>query len=203
MREKKDIKGNKMIKKVLIPLAQGFEELEFIGISDVLKRASVLSDNLEIYISSLNKELIVSGAHGIQIKADFILDDIEDKEFDAIALAGGFEGMSNLKANATILNIIKKLNSNGKIIGAICASPIVLNEARVLKGEFTCYPGCEKMLNGVWVNKAVCVNKNIITSAGPATAVLFGLELVKALCGEEIYEVLYKAMLVPLLKSIN
>lgn len=192
-----------MIKKILIPLAQGFEEAEFIGISDVLKRASVLSDNLEIFISSLDKELLVSGAHGIKIKADFVLDDIKDKEFDAIALAGGFEGMSNLKANSTILSIIKKLHSNKKIIGAICASPIVLNEAGVLEGEFTCYPGCEKMLKGVWVNKAVCVNKNVITSAGPATAILFGLELVKSLCGEEIYEALYKAMLIPLLRNEN
>ncbi|TKX30974.1 DJ-1 family glyoxalase III [Campylobacter estrildidarum] len=190
-----------MSKKILVPLAQGFEEAEFIGIVDVLRRASELNESLEVITASLNSELLVKGANGIIIKADYLLKDINDTEnFDAIALAGGYEGMNNLKQSDKILNIIRELHKKNKIVAAICASPIVLNAAGVLEGEFTCYPGCEAGLNGNRVNKAVFVNKNIITSAGPATAILFGLELVKHLCSVEIYNKLYEGMLIPLIK---
>lgn len=189
-----------MSKKVLIPLADGFEEAEFIGIADVLKRAAELSGNLEVIIASLNSELLVKGANDISIKADCSLEAVDVTNLDAIALAGGFGGMNNLKNSNEILNIIKKLHKENKIVAAICASPIVLNTAGVLEGDFTCYPGCEVGLNGNRINKAVVVNKNVITSAGPATAILFGLELAKHLCGDEVYKGLYEGMLVPLTK---
>ena len=189
-----------MSKKVLVPLAQGFEEAEFIGIVDVLKRAGELDRNLEVIVASLSSELLVKGANGISIKADCYLDAVDTETLDAIALAGGFEGMTNLKNSSEILNTIKKLHRNGKIVAAICASPIVLNVAGVLEGEFVCYPGCEMGLKGTRINKAVVVNKNVITSAGPATAILFGLELTRQLCGDEIYKTLYEGMLVPLTK---
>lgn len=190
-----------MSKKILIPLAQGFEEAEFIGIADVLKRAAQSNKDLEVIIASLDKELLVQGANGIMIQAECALDSINPQSLDAIALPGGFDGMNNLKNNAKILSIIKELHSQGKIVAAICASPIVLNEAGVLEGEFTCYPSCESNLKGTRVQKAVVVNKNVITSAGPATAILFGLELVKNLCNNETYEALYNGLLVPLAKQ--
>lgn len=189
-----------MSKKVLVPLAQGFEEAEFIGIADVLRRAGEINGNLELIIASLDKELLVKGANGINIKADFNLAQVDTENLDAIALPGGFEGMTNLKNSEEILRIIKNLHSKGKIVAAICASPIVLNAAGVLEGEFTCYPSCEAGLKGTRLNKAVIVNKNVITSAGPATAILFGLELAKILCGDEVYKALYEGMLVPLSK---
>ncbi|MCR2040213.1 DJ-1 family glyoxalase III [Campylobacter helveticus] len=189
------------MKKVLIPLAVGFEEAEFIGIADVLKRASAMSEDLEPIIASLDSELWVKGANGICIKAECSLESVDVKSLDAIALPGGFEGMTNLKNNGTILNIIKKLHSDKKIVAAICASPIVLNEAGVLSAEFVCYPGCEVGLRGQRLEKAVLVRDNVITAAGPAVAILFGLELVKVLCGEEIYKALYEGMLVPLSRA--
>lgn len=189
-----------MGKKVLVPLAQGFEEAEFIGIADVLRRAGEINANLELIVASLNNELLVKGANGISIKADFNLAEIDTENLDAIALPGGFDGMTNLKNSEEILKIIQKLHAKGKIVAAICASPIVLNAAGVLEGEFTCYPSCEVGLKGTRINKAVVVNKNIITGAGPATAILFGLELAKNLCGDEVYKALYEGMLVPLSK---
>lgn len=190
-----------MSKKVLLPLAKGFEEAEFIGIADVLKRAGEMSGNLELIIASLDSELLVRGANGITVKADCSLEGLNGEEFDAIALPGGFDGMNNLKANKEILKLIKHLHAQNKIIAAICASPIVLHEAGVLSAEFACYPGCEAGLHGQRLEKAVLVRDNVITAAGPATAILFGLELAKALCGEEIYQALYEGMLVPLSKA--
>ncbi|EAH9416664.1 DJ-1 family protein [Campylobacter lari] len=188
------------MKKVLVPLAKGFEEAEFIGIADVLKRAGEASGNLEVIIASLDDELLVQGANGICIKADVSLSSVDQENLDAIALAGGFEGMMNLKNNQAIIKIIQDLHAKKKIVAAICASPMVLAKAGVINGEFSCYPGCEVDIEGTRVKKAVVVNENVITAAGPATAILFGLELAKHLCSEEIYQKLYEGMLVPLTK---
>ena len=183
------------MKRVLVPLAQGFEEAEFIGIVDVLRRAGV-----EVLIAGLQGSCNVKGANGIEIKAEIALENIDSEMLDGIALAGGFEGMQNLANNAKILQIIQTLHSKGKIVAAICASPIVLHKAGVLSKEFTCYPGCEEGINATRLNKAVVVRDNIITSAGPATAILFGLEIAKSLMGEDIYKNLYDGMQVPLSK---
>lgn len=179
-----------MSKKVLVPLARGFEEIEFVSIVDILRRAE-----LEVLIASLDDEKQVSGAHNIKLLADCALSSLDLNDFDAIALAGGYEGMMNLKNNALILATLKKFKQENKLVSAICASPIVLHEAGVLQGNFTCYPGCEKGLNGFYENKAVLVNKNLITSAGPGTASKFALELVRYLCGEEKYKKLYDELL--------
>ena len=187
-----------MSQKILVPLASGFEEIEFISIVDVLRRAG-----LGVIIASLDENLLVRGAHGIDIKADCALQSVDTTKLDAIALAGGYNGMMNLKANKSILELIKSLHTQGKLVAAICASPIVLNEAGIFdeNTEFSCYPSCEVGLKGVYVKKAVCEYKNIITSAGPATATLFVLALVKRLCGVEIQMKLEKELLVDLVKE--
>ncbi len=181
--------------RVLIPLAKGFEEAEFIGIIDVLRRAGI-----EAFSASLDSDILVTGANGVTIKADCEIASVSGDGVDAIALPGGFEGMMNLKNSTKVIEIIKELNASKKLVAAICASPIVLNEAGVLKGDFSCYPGCEAGLNGVRQNRAVVVNENIITGAGPAVAILFGLEIVRYLKGEESYKALYDGLLMDLTK---
>ncbi len=181
------------MKSVLVPLAQGFEEAEFIGIVDVLRRA-----NINVIVAGLNGAVNVKGANGVEIKAEVSLQEVDSKDLDAIALAGGFEGMQNLANNEKIMQIIKELHANKKIVAAICASPIVLNKAGVIKDEFTCYPGCEDGIQAIRLNKAVVIKENVITSAGPATAILFGLEIARALVGDETYKAIYEGMQVPL-----
>lgn len=184
-----------MSKKVLLPLASGFEEIEFVSIADILRRA-----RLEVMVASLDENLLVVGAHELAIKADCSLESVEISHFDAIALAGGSGGMMNLKAER-ILAGIRALHKAGKLVAAICASPIVLNAAGIFdeNTQFSCYPSCEAGLKGVFVEKAVCECANIITSAGPATAVLFALQIVRYLCGKESKARLEKELLLPLL----
>ncbi len=183
------------MKSVLVPLAHGFEEAEFIGIVDVLRRA-----NIKVIIASLHDTNMIKGANNIEIKAEVYLSEVDSKNIDAIALPGGYEGMQNLANNENIIQIIKELYADGKIVAAICASPIVLNKAGVIRDEFTCYPGCEDGINAKRLNKAVVVKNNVITSAGPATAILFGLEIVKALVGQDTYNTIYEGIQVPLSK---
>ena len=180
------------MKRVLVPLAQGFEEAEFIGVVDVLRRTDV-----EVLIAGLDSVGNVKGANGIEIKAEVALSSVDVNSLDGIALAGGSEGMKNLCNNDKVIEIIQTLHKKGKIVGAICASPIVLNKAGVISGEFTCYPGCESGINAKRLNEAVVVRDN---SAGPATAILFGLAIAKALMGEDVYNSLYESMQVPLSK---
>ncbi|RDU71642.1 DJ-1 family protein [Helicobacter aurati] len=183
-------------KNVLVPLAEGFEEAEFIGIVDVLRRAG-----LQVIIASLDKKNLVKGTNNIVVQADTALQDVAIEALDAICLAGGFEGMQNLNNNEKILHIISELHKKGKLVAAICASPIVLSKAGVIAGDFTCYPGCEIGIAGNRLAKAVVVNGNVITSAGPATAILFGLEIAKYLCGHETYKNLYEGMQMPLVRA--
>ncbi|MEI0485725.1 DJ-1/PfpI family protein [Brachyspira intermedia] len=184
-----------MSKKVLVPLAEGFEEIEAVTIVDVLKRA-----NIEAVTASLTDNLEVKGSHNIFIKADTTLEKIMNYDFDAIALPGGMIGMNNLKADMRVLEKIRDMYESKKLVSAICASPIVLGEAGVINGKYTCYPSCEVYVKGgEYVEKDLVVcNDNVITSKGPATTVFFALEIVKYLNGSN--EELANALLVPLIK---
>lgn len=187
-----------MAKNVLLPLASGFEEIELVSSADILRRAGI-----NVIIASLGENMLVSGAHGISVKADCTLQEVNVGELDAIALAGGYNGMLNLKADERILSLIRTLHKQNKLVAALCASPIVLNEAGIFdeNTQFTCYPSCEEGLKGVYVKQVVCEYANIITSAGPATAIFFALALVKRLCGIEIYDKLEKELLLDLIKA--
>ncbi len=184
-----------MSKRILIPLAEGFEEIEAITIIDILRR-----ENLEVITASLTDNLEVKGGHNITVKADTILDKVINEDFDAISLAGGMGGMNNLKNDKRIIEKIKKMYNDKKLVSAVCASPIVLGEAKVLNGKYTCYPSCEKSINmGEYQDKDLAVvDKNIITSKGPATSIIFALEIVKYLTGSN--EELSKSLLMHLLK---
>ena len=184
-----------MSKRILVPLAEGFEEIEAITIIDILRRA-----NLEVITASLTDNLDVKGGHNITVKADTILDKVINEDFDAISLAGGMGGMNNLKNDKRIIEKIKKMYNGKKLVSAVCASPIVLGEAKVINGKYTCYPSCEKSINmGEYQDKDLAVvDKNVITSKGPATSIIFALEIVKYLTGSN--EELSKSLLMHLLK---
>lgn len=293
-----------MSKKVLVPLANGFEEIEFVSIVDTLRRAQI-----EVLIAGVGDEESASrasdkgseasaggakssganangasglktnsvgecgastkdsvgasyiGAHGIAISADATLDSLDSSAlagFDGVALAGGWQGMLNLKASQKLREILREFKAQGKLVSAICASPIVLDAAGVLEGKFACYPSCEKFayedtsadysagsdsdssegagvnvgsdysagvnagarstnigvgnsvsdtskntekpLKGAYQPKASVVREgNLITAAGPATGVLFALEIIAYLLGQAQSQSIASQMLIPYL----
>jgi 4-methyl-5(b-hydroxyethyl)-thiazole monophosphate biosynthesis len=163
--------------KVLVPLAEGFEETEAITVIDILRRAGI-----DTVTAALSKNP-VTGSHNISIFADELLD--ENKEFDAIVLPGGMPGSNNLRDDDRIIKIIKKINSSSGLTAALCAAPIVLSKAGVLKGKkYTCYPGFESEIDGVFTDKNVVADGNIITGKGAGHAVQFGLSIVAFLKGD-------------------
>lgn len=180
-----------MSKRVIVPLANGFEEIEALSIIDVLRRASI-----EVITTAIEKKN-VKGAHGVTVIADEHIDDINPDMFDVIVLPGGLPGAEHLSNDSRILKIIKDFHERQKLIGAICAAPMALGKAGVIEGEFTCYPSFEKNVadSGYTDTKSVVRYENVVTSRGPGTAICFALELVKDLAGDEKYSDLKKGLL--------
>lgn len=189
--------GDLEMKNVLVPIAKGFEEIELVSVVDILRRAGV-----RVALASLDSHKRVLGAHHIVIEADSVLPELEYTDFHAIVLAGGYVGMQNLANNELIKLWLTTFKQEQKLIAAICASPIVLDKAGVLEGEFTCYPGCEaEMSNKNRKDTAVVKSGNILTSTAPATASVFALEIVRELCGNEKVEALANELCFPTLKA--
>ena len=179
-------------KKVLVVLANGFEDIEGVAPVDVLRRAGV-----EVVVAGLDKAEIKS-ARGLQIIADKKLEDNEE-EFDAVILPGGAQGAENLAKSAVVRKLITRMNEKGKIIAAICASPaVVLAPAGILScKKATCYPGEEKkfQIDTEFIDDEVVVDGNIITSKGPGTAILFGLKLTEILMGKDVADSVKEKMI--------
>ena len=181
-----------MVKKVLIPLAEGFEEIEAVTLIDVLKRAGI-----EVTVAGL-ENIEVTGAYAkLTVKTDKLLQDVTSDKFDMMVLAGGMPGSENLANSKLVKSLLNEFAQNNKLVGAICAAPLALNEAGVLKGAYTCYPSCEGMIkeDGYISEQDVIINENVMTSRGPATAMIFALEIVRKLVGEETYKELKSGLL--------
>ncbi len=179
------------MKRVLIPIAAGFEEIEAITLVDVLRRAEV-----SVTLAGLS-ERKVKGSHGILVETDDMVLNVKADDFDMILLPGGLPNAKILANDENIKSLLKEFDKNAKLIGAICAAPFALSEAGVLKDFYTCYPSFEEHIacKGYVSDKDVVMDKNILTSKGPATALRFALEIVNVLCGEKTYEKLKKELL--------
>jgi 4-methyl-5(b-hydroxyethyl)-thiazole monophosphate biosynthesis len=177
----KDFYGvNIMNIKVLI--AKGFEETEAIVLIDLLRRAGY---NLKTV--SITDDNIVEGGHGIKIITDSTLNKENFDEADMLLLPGGGGGVANLSANDKVLTLVKKFYHANKYIAAICAAPIVLDKAGILKGKtITCYPSEEKNINDAKViHDKVVVDGKLITSRGVGTAIDMGLKIIEVVSSKK------------------
>jgi 4-methyl-5(b-hydroxyethyl)-thiazole monophosphate biosynthesis len=167
------------MKRVLVPLAEGFEELEAVTIIDILRRAGV-----EVVVASLAGSP-VAGAHGIRLEADAPLEALLAQHFDMIALPGGMPGAEHLRRDPRIAALVKRLHAAGRPVAAICAAPMVLAAAGLLAGRrATSYPGfLDGAAAATVVGDTVVVDRGVITSRGPGTALDFALALVEELEG--------------------
>jgi protein deglycase len=169
-------------KTVLVPLADGFEEMEMIGIVDTLRRVGA-----DVVIASITDSLQVVGAHSLNVVADKILRECLQTEYDMIVLPGGMPGAENLRDCAPLIKLLRVQKLSGRWYAAICASPaMVFAHHGLVDGlKVTCYPTMSDELKGAFFSKElVVVDKNCITSQGPGTALKFGVALVAALFGE-------------------
>jgi 4-methyl-5(b-hydroxyethyl)-thiazole monophosphate biosynthesis len=172
-----------MVKKILVPLAEGFETIEALSVVDVFRRAGAHVD-----LAAIGDSLLVTSSHNVQVMSDRLLVDCIKENYDLIVLPGGIPGAENLKNSSVLAELLKKQNDEDKLYGAICASPaVVLEHHGLLKGKSaTCHPLFVDQLSVQdKAGEKVVVDKNCVTSRGAGTSIDFGLDLVGILMGEE------------------
>lgn len=163
---------------VLIPIAQGTEEMEAIIVIDLLRRAGI---NVRI----AGESNIITCSRGVKILPDILIDDINpDDTYHAIVLPGGTIGTQRLNDNPVIEDMLKKLKRKSMKIAAICAAPTILSYHKILNDEnvITSHPSVrEQLLGHIYVEDSVVVDGNIITSRGAGTAIDFALKIIEIL----------------------
>lgn len=166
------------MKKVLVVLADGFEELEAVAPIDILRRAGA-----DVTVAGVGKTDVVS-THGLLIRCDAVLSETNSEGWDAVVLPGGMPGAKNLHESTDVSNRIIKTYNNGGYVCAICASPaVVLAPLGILNGKkAVCYPEMERGIENVnFCSDKVLNADRIITARGAGCAIEFSLEIVNAL----------------------
>ena len=181
--------------KILVPLADGFEEIDAVAIIDVLRRAE-----LDVVTASLEPGA-VEGAHKIRVEPDAWIAEVDLDGVDAVVLPGGMPGTRALMADERVLGLVQRLAAAGRVTAAVCAAPLVLAEAGVISGkEITSHPAVREELGAsdgeVLEAPRVIESGGVITSQGPGTSIEFALALVARLASPEVAERLREAMLV-------
>ena len=165
---------------VYILLADGFEEMEALVPADLLRRAGV-----RVSLVGLDA-LEVTGGHGITVKADLVLEQIDQEAMQMLVLPGGMGGVESLQMNLCATALIQRALNQGCYVAAICAAPTILANLGALdRRKAVCYPGMEEEMGSAVVQrgKPVVVDGRIITGEAAGSAFEFGLELVEILAG--------------------
>lgn len=170
------------MKKILVPLAEGCEEIEAVTIIDVLRRAEFT------VVAAGLREGVFAASRGVKLAPDTTFSSVHPLDFDAIVVPGGNGGVENLMKDERVLDAIRALNDAGRWVCAVCAGPLVLQAAGILAGKrVTCYPGAAEHLTATpRVNERVVVDEKLITSQGPGTSMAFALEIVRQLGGASL-----------------
>lgn len=168
---------------VLVPLAQGCEELEAVTVIDLLRRAGI-----DVVTAGLDTQP-VRASRGVTLLPDMSLDAALQQEFDMIILPGGLPGADHLRDDPRVIDLLKKMAAADRFTAAICAAPRVLAHAGLLDGKrATSFPGALDVdtIPGLdYQETAVVRDGKVITSRGPGTAMDFALTLIETLVGRE------------------
>ena len=179
------------MKRAVVLLADGFEEVEAITQIDFLRRAGV-----ETVVAGVTGRDVVGG-HDIRVNTDITVDEYND-DFDAVVIPGGAKGAENIARTEEAMRLIRRALQEGKLVAAICAAPGVVLGANGLLGtrRFTAYPGFEKQAtSGAFSEERVVVDGSLITSRGPGTAAEFAEAIVTRLVGPEAAAELHRKTL--------
>mmetsp|Transcript_17278 Transcript_17278/g.32714 ORF Transcript_17278/g.32714 Transcript_17278/m.32714 type:complete len:263 (-) Transcript_17278:408-1196(-) len=170
-------------KRVLVPIAEGSEEIETSSITDVLTRFGA-----HVVVASVMPDLVCKMSRGLKICADVSIENAAKEEWDLIALPGGLPGANHLRDSLSLVELLKRQKEKKKLYGAVCASPaVVLHTHGLLSGAgATCYPAPPfRSVMEKPSDSKVVVQDNVVTSQGPGTSLLFALSLGEQLYGKE------------------
>ncbi|MFA5623459.1 MAG: DJ-1 family glyoxalase III [Bradymonadales bacterium] len=167
--------------KILLILANGFEEIEAVTLIDIARRAK-----MELSICSLHNSDTVQGSHKIELKAEIHFDEAKTKQWDAVVLPGGMGGVEAMLKSDAFLAFLKEHAKNHRRIAAICAAPMILDHCGLLEGlAFTCHPSVvQKIKTGKYVDAPSLQTPKILTGRSAGTALSFALAFVSWMLGE-------------------
>lgn len=178
---KKQAKRNSDSARALVPLAEGFEEIEAVTILDLLRRAGMRVTAAGLTAGS------VTGSRGIAVVPDAALHAVAEQPFDLIVLPGGRAGADRLASNGRLRTLLRRAREKGILIGAICAGPRALARAGLLGGlRVTSFPGALddfEPADWIYCEEPVVVDRGLVTSRGPGTAMDFALTLIEETLG--------------------
>ncbi len=172
-----------MSKKVLVPIADGTEEIEAVCIIDTLRRADA-----EVTVASVEQARMVTCSRGVRIEADALIVACAGETYDLIAVPGGMPGAEHLRDSAVLTDLLKRQREAGRLYAAICAAPVVVLQIHgLLEGRrATCFPAFAAQLrNAEAAEERVVVDGNCITSRGAGSAIEFALALIALLYDAE------------------
>jgi len=179
-----------MKKRVLCLLADGVEELELVAPVDVLRRAGA-----DVVLAAVGGDPVATGRNGLVLQADVLLAGLQTGDFDLLLIPGG-AAVSFLRKDGRAAELARQFVDSGKPVAAICAGPLVLEDAGLLEGKrFTSHFSAVNELPGAQTGERVVEDGLIITSRGAGTALEFGLALVDRLFGEAKEEEIARAIM--------
>ncbi len=176
---------------IYILLGEGFEEVEALAPVDVLRRCGAQVKTCGI------GGLEVCGAHGVTVKADCAVEEIDHGALELLVIPGGLGGVTSINGSKAALAAIERAWKDGKYIAAICAGPTVLARMHISDGHrVTSYPGTGAQMGQVdYCEEPVVVDGRLITSRGPGTALPFALKLAEMVCGAQAAKQVAEGML--------
>ncbi|RMF08316.1 MAG: DJ-1/PfpI family protein [Candidatus Neomarinimicrobiota bacterium] len=182
---------NCMSKRILIPLADGFEEIEAVTVVDILRRAGA-----DVVTAGLQKRN-VTGSHNLHLVADTVLEECLTETWDAIILPGGVPGTPNLAEDSRLIDLLQKQGAANQVTAALCAAPYVLDRAGLTRQKrFTSHPNwVEKIQAGDNTQHRVMIDGNLITGQAAGSAMEFAFLIVESLFGPETADAVNQGVL--------
>lgn len=179
--------------QVLVPVADGSEEMETVIIVDTLRRAG-----LDVTLAALERRRI-RASRGVTLEADTVLAEVDPDAFNVLLLPGGRPGTDHFCAHAGLLAIVRAFADSGRLYGAICAAPLALQAAGVLAGKrVTCHPAtAAEIMVTEPVAERVVVDGQLVTSQGPGTTFEFALTIIELVAGVDKARAVAAPMVLP------
>src|SRR5512132_162613 len=187
--------GAAAMKRVVVPLAHGFEEIETVTVVDILRRAGISVTIAGVEAGS--PPGAIEGRTGIRLVPDLSIAVVKASDFDMIVLPGGLKGAQTLQKDTRVARLLRSLQDNDRYIAAICAAPTVLAAHGMIAGrKLTSHPSVREQLSGaIYDEGRVVIDGRLVTSQGPGTAMEFAMALVEILMGRQKVEEINQAVL--------
>lgn len=167
--------------RVLVPVANGTEEMEAVITIDLLRRAqwNVTATGVD--------DGPITASRGVRLMPDKVWREINPGDFDVLMIPGGMPGVERFLQFEPLLDMIRAFDAAGKWIGAVCAAPLTLQAAGILKGrKATCHPGVAARLTATKrLDERTVVDGRIVTSQGAGTTFEFALTVIRLVDGPE------------------